>query len=234
MRALKRRRALVWFSVGLVAALVLDLTLSIAYYQHARRHYAAKPQVLVDAVIVLYSGHSPDGSLNAETRRRLAWASAIYKADRAGAIICSGGAAGERGAGSVRMRDYLIAVGVPPARVTAETQSFDTITNVRRSHAIAREQRWHRLAIVSSPVHVARAVRLARRQGMEVVAAGYDPATADPPVRHLEALAQVHHEWLAAIAGLLPESAYLGLLQWWRNAPPGSRPARSPTAQFTR
>jgi uncharacterized SAM-binding protein YcdF (DUF218 family) len=202
-------------SIALAAALALDLALSLLHYEHARRLYAAKPPAAVDALIVLFSGSSSDGSVNAETRRRLGWASAIYKTGLTGAIICAGGGAEQR-PGAVLMREQLIADGIPAASVLAETRSFDTITNVRHSRLIAAERHWNRLAIVSSPLHVARALRTAREERMDVLAAGYDPRIAEPPVGRLEALAQVHHEWLATLAALLPEPLYLGAVRWWR------------------
>jgi uncharacterized SAM-binding protein YcdF (DUF218 family) len=221
---LKRRPAIaLYVTVGFIAVLALDVGFSMLHYEYARRHYTAKPLIFVDAVIVLFSGSSPDGLLNAETRRRLAWASAIYRAGLTGAIICSGGGANERGSGAVQMREFLIAEGIPAVNVVAETLSFDTITNMRRSRTIADVRHWRRLAVVSSPMHVARALRVARKERMGIVAAGYDPEIVNPPVGRLEAIVQVHHEWLAAIAALLPDSVYLPMLERWRVGAGNSR-----------
>ena len=65
-------------------------------------------------------------------------------------------------------RDYLLASGVPLTHIIAETNSFDTEQQVQRLAAIAQENGFHRIVVVSDGTHLYRIALLCRRAGLTV------------------------------------------------------------------
>ena len=119
-----------------------------------------------DAVVVLGGGVSPEGELSAWSRKRLDVGLRLMDDGLAPALVLSGGWAltGER---PDRLEAEVmagIAAGrVDSARIHVESRSRDTVGNAWFSRAIAREQGWSRLCVVTSDFHVPRAAWLFER-----------------------------------------------------------------------
>lgn len=138
-----------------------------ARLRRARRPSA--PPVSAGArVVTLVAGCPclPDGTVSPCQWRRAAWAAALFHAGEASHFIASGGPAYTPHAESEAIAAAMTALGVPPARITLETQALHTDENVGYSLAIARALGYDALAVVSDPGHAEAMCRLAWRWGV--------------------------------------------------------------------
>lgn len=86
-------------------------------------------------------------------------------------LIFTGGFGGEgaRFAESEVARRYAIEHGVPEDRILIETVSRTTRENLEQAAMLMRERDMRRAIVVSDPLHMARALRLARGEGIEAL-----------------------------------------------------------------
>ena len=86
-------------------------------------------------------------------------------------LIFTGGFGGEgaRFAESEVARRYAIDKGVPEDRILIETVSRNTRENLEQAAMLMRERDLRRAILVSDPLHMARALRLARGEGIEAL-----------------------------------------------------------------
>ncbi len=66
-------------------------------------------------------------------------------------------------------RDYLLSQGVPMEDIVAEMQSTDTVQQVHRLAALARDHGWQRIVVVSDGTHMFRIRALCEDAGLEVL-----------------------------------------------------------------
>jgi SanA protein len=114
-------------------------------------------------------------------RNRIEAAAALFKAGKVEYLIVSGNQArGGRPRGGydepADMRDALIASGVPAARIYRDYAGFRTLDSIVRAKEVFGQDR---VIVVSQPFHLARALFLARRKGLDDD--GF--AAKDPPLR---------------------------------------------------
>ena len=93
----------------------------------------------------------------------------LHEQGLAGWLIFTGGFGGEgaRFAESEVARRYAIEHGVPEDRILIETVSRTTRENLEQAAMLMRERDMRRAIVVSDPLHMARALRLARGEGIE-------------------------------------------------------------------
>jgi uncharacterized SAM-binding protein YcdF (DUF218 family) len=122
-----------------------------------------------DAIAVFgaaeYSGR-PSPVLHA----RLDHAVGLYRKKIAPYVITLGGG-GDKDSGNTEGgvgRDYLLAKGIPFADIIAETHSIDTEQQVHRLAAIARENDFHSIVVVSDATHLFRIRELCQQAGLTV------------------------------------------------------------------
>ena len=65
-------------------------------------------------------------------------------------------------------RDYLLANGIPFGDIIAETHSLDTLQQVHRLAAIAHENDFHHIVVVSDATHLFRIREICRDAGLDV------------------------------------------------------------------
>ncbi|SDE16458.1 YdcF family protein [Sporomusa acidovorans] len=120
-----------------------------------------------DTIIVLGAkliGKQPSTML----RLRLDEAVRLYTAGYARAIIVSGAqGADEIATEASVMHDYLVAKGIPAAKILLEDQSYNTHQNLLNSKEIMRERGFRSAVIVSNASHIRRSLVLARQLGIE-------------------------------------------------------------------
>lgn len=127
---------------------------------------------------------------------RLDHAAELYQRHVAETIVTLGGGSDHdsgRTEGGVG-RDYLLARGVPLSSIIAETQSTDTVQQVERLAAIARDHDWHRIVIVSDGTHMFRLRALCQAAGLDVV---LSPRNAVGHLSAWESTRRVLHEVLS-------------------------------------
>ena len=122
-----------------------------------------------DAIAVFgaaeYAGH-PSPVLHA----RLDHAVDLFRKHVAPIIITLGGGS-DKDSGNTEGgvgRDYLLANGVPFADIIAETRSIDTEQQVHRLAAIAHENNFHHIVVVSDGTHLFRIRQLCEDAGLDV------------------------------------------------------------------
>lgn len=121
-----------------------------------------------DAIAVFgaaeYNGR-PSPVLNA----RLEHALSLYQRGLAPVLITLGGGGDlEYSEGGVG-RDFFLSHGVPDDRIIAETASSDTEESVARLAAIARENHFRTILVVSDATHMFRIRQLCKAQGLHVL-----------------------------------------------------------------
>ncbi|HZH44988.1 MAG TPA: YdcF family protein [Lysobacter sp.] len=128
-----------------------------------------------DAVVVLGGGDRlawiKRPHVRAEDLRysRLAAGARAWLAGRAPRVILSGG--GRPGRTEARSMAYAIQrLGVPASALLLEERSLDTDDNARYTARLAREHGIRRVLLVTSQLHMPRAVQLFENAGLQVVA----------------------------------------------------------------
>jgi uncharacterized SAM-binding protein YcdF (DUF218 family) len=151
--------------------------------QTAQRPAAAYPQA--DAIILLGGGmlgersggiDRPEATNAAD---RVWFAAQLYKAGRAPWLIVSAG--GNPNAGQIEaeaMAALLIDLGVPKSALLLDTKSRNTWQNAVYSQALMRAQHLGNALLVTSALHMPRALAAFRKRGIAVTPA---PADFDAP-----------------------------------------------------
>jgi uncharacterized SAM-binding protein YcdF (DUF218 family) len=137
---------------------------------------------IADAVVVLGGGITPappdwpypDLGRGAD---RVWHAARIYRAGKAPRVIISGGGLpwlGERTTEAVAMQQFLTDLGVPAEAVWVEEQSRSTYENARYTAQLLRQHELQQVLLVTSALHLPRALATFRAAGIDAL-----PAPAD-------------------------------------------------------
>ena len=163
---------LIVFSLSPVSnALMLPLE------DEARAEAAAAPACCYDAIVVLGGSVGPavpplrpDPELF-DSSDRIWHAARLFHRGVAPRIIVSGGSflvatgqAPQTQTEALAMRQFLVALGVPESAIVMEGKSLNTIENMQETRALVGTGR---IALVTSGFHMPRALRLARKAGLE-------------------------------------------------------------------
>ena len=146
----------------------------------ARAEAAAAPACCYEAIVVLGGGIGPavpplrpDPELF-DSSDRVWHAARLFHRGLAPRIVVSGGsyfvASGQAPptqTEAVAMRQFLIALGVPESAIVMEGKSINTIENMQETRALVGTGL---VALVTSGYHMPRALRLARRAGLDAEA----------------------------------------------------------------
>lgn len=120
-----------------------------------------------DAAIILGAA-AWNGRPSPVLRERIHHALSLYEAGQVDLVIFTGGQApGEPFAESVAAARYALARGLPPEDAYCEVASADTWNNLRGAAAVVAEQELGRVLVVSDPLHLRRAVAMARDLGLD-------------------------------------------------------------------
>jgi uncharacterized SAM-binding protein YcdF (DUF218 family) len=151
--------------LGMVPATLLAVYAGAAagIYAYAQRSEVAQ----ADAAIVLGAaafGTEPSPVFQA----RIDHAVDLYRQGLVRTLVFTGGR-GEPGEPpeAVVAREYALARGVPPADILVETESRITEQNLLYARQVAADHGLRRFLIVSDPLHMKRAILMARDLGMD-------------------------------------------------------------------
>lgn len=163
------RRALalaVILAFGLVAGSQLWIRETAAGNVYAEADVPKRPVALVLGAMV-----QPDGTLSPFLEARVAEAERLYDDGKVDAILVSGDhgewAYDEPG----KMHAWLVAHGVPEAKVVDDYAGFDTYDSCQRAVRIFGVRQ---AIVVTQSYHIDRAVALCREAGMDAVGVGDD------------------------------------------------------------
>lgn len=122
-----------------------------------------------DAILVLGAA-AYDARPSPVFQERIRHALDLYRRGYADTLVFTGGYGyGARFSESQVARRYAMREGVPADAILIETLSRTTYENLREARALMLEHGLHRVIVVSDPLHMARALRLARRLGIDAI-----------------------------------------------------------------
>jgi uncharacterized SAM-binding protein YcdF (DUF218 family) len=177
------------------------------------RHPAFSPEELPTADAIVLLGGASDGEsrfgrgadLN-HAADRLTTAAELYFAGKAPVILISGGAEPGQLPEAELLADILQALQVPSSALLLEPNSRTTYDNALMSAEILSKAGYNHILLVTSGVHMRRAVALFQQQGLQVTAAATDhqlPKFQDslvpgwlPTYYRLARSSRAIHEWV--------------------------------------
>ncbi|MCJ0905796.1 YdcF family protein [Rhodococcus sp. ARC_M6] len=109
-------------------------------------------------IVVLGAGLFDDGTMRPMLVERLQAALEVARQYPAAPIITSGGAPKSGITEAKAMRDWLVANGIDPGRITEEGRSGSTVQNAQNTAQILADRRASGVVVVSSANHVERAM----------------------------------------------------------------------------
>jgi vancomycin permeability regulator SanA len=121
--------------------------------------------------LVLGAEVHPDGTLSAFLEARVAAAKRLYDAGKVDAILVSGDHGEWKYDEPGHMHQWLVAHGVPDAKVVNDYAGFDTYDSCQRAVRIFGVTK---AIVVTQSYHIDRAVALCREAGMDAVGVGDD------------------------------------------------------------
>jgi len=147
--------------VGLLLAGVIGLAIDIAVFG------GRSDPAPADAAIVLGAAVD-DGVPSPVFSERLRHAAGLFESGRLKWIVVTGGVGeGDSLAEAEAGRDWLIDAGIPADRLLIETKSRTTKQNLVFAQPLLAEHDIHRVVIVSDPLHMRRAMRMASDLGLD-------------------------------------------------------------------
>jgi uncharacterized SAM-binding protein YcdF (DUF218 family) len=187
LMALGRRKLAFWLLLVTFASLYLTATPFVARRLSGVLESQFPPVPLAmsptaDVIVLLGGATDPalpprqDPDLNAHADR-IMHAADLYKAGKAKWIIASGGSWLYPSLGraeALDMKDILMRFGVPASAVLVEAQSEDTGENAAFSLALMRQHHLTTALLVTSGIHMPRAMAVFRRAGITVTASATD------------------------------------------------------------
>jgi uncharacterized SAM-binding protein YcdF (DUF218 family) len=174
---------------AVTTALVLLLLASTPLVSHmlvGAIEARSEPQIplpAVDAIVVLGAGARPADppqpmvQIDGPTANRLLYAAKLYREGKAPIVILSGGQLPWRKVlppESAEMAEVIEIMGVPSSAVAQESESGNTYQNAVGTKAILEQRNLHRILLVTSALHMPRALALFRQQGVQAISAPTD------------------------------------------------------------
>jgi uncharacterized SAM-binding protein YcdF (DUF218 family) len=144
---------------------------------------------------------------------RVDTAALLYRAGRAPLIILSGAALDGNVSEAQIMANALKQQGIPPEALALETESFTTHENGLYTAAELKRRNIHRVLLVTSALHMPRAVAVFNKQGITAIAAPSRPQITVPNSDPRFSFWQPDLRALAASRSIVKE--YVGLLVYW-------------------
>ena len=162
----RRRRGLFGWSWRLLALAALWLAGVAAHIVWV----GERDQAAAADVIIVLGAAAYDARPSPVFRERIRHGIELYRRGLAPRLIFTGGyGKGARFSESQVARRYALQQDVPRAAILIESRSRTTRENLRQAALLMEEHRMRRAIIVSDPLHMARALRLARALGIDAL-----------------------------------------------------------------
>lgn len=169
MKEHEKKKKSVWTRV-LRVALILALAgllcygglIGMVYYKET--HVPAPSDY--DSIVVLGAQVLPTGEPSVQLRWRLDKAIEMYHASPSPIVVCGAQGRNEPAPEGQIMRELLIADGLPPEQIHADTVSDDTQANIQNAVEILKGLGCSKPLIVTSDYHLPRALALAEDEGL--------------------------------------------------------------------
>lgn len=162
----RRGRIMAW-TAGI---LLLGSAAWVLWVDAQIRSYAKSDEARPADAIAVFGAAEYDGRPSPVLRARLDHALELYQRGLAPMVITLGGGyeADEHHSEGGVGENYLRAHGVPEANIIAETQSDNTEQSAERLAAIARENDFRTIVVVSDGTHLFRIHAICERDGLRV------------------------------------------------------------------
>lgn len=171
-----------------------------------------------DAIVVL-GGHTANSRQNwfdeydpNKTTTRIQRATDLYEAYRAPIILVSGAALDGGTSEAQTMAHYLKSRGIPEPAIVIEEQSYTTKENAIYSAKKLKKSQAQRVLLVTSALHMSRAMASFQKEGVDVIAAPVAPQITKPNDSWF-AIWKPNFQALNASRSIIKE--YVGLLVYW-------------------
>lgn len=154
---------------ALVLALLAVIVVAAAWTDIAggdQLYRAAQPPAELPGTALVLGSKVSDGVPGEYVRGRLDTAVELYQAGQISRIVTSGNGSDEAGNETAVMADYLVAHGVPREAIEQDPEGFDTDASCRR---LPDEFGTDQVVVITQDFHLARAVALCRRHGVDAV-----------------------------------------------------------------
>jgi len=218
----KKRSALTLTTIGLLWILLWSLPISALYFggllENHYRYLGPTEAQKTDAVIVLGGNTQNNRSNWFEPYSRL---TAVDRIDRAADlyfekksqhIIVSGGSLEGPISEAHGMARVLRQKGVPEAAIVLENDSRNTYENALFSQKILQRQQWTSVAVVTSALHMPRAIATFKKLGIDAIPSNIAPQIVIPASAQFNRWLP-HTRSLEASRSIIKE--YFGLLGYW-------------------
>lgn len=219
-----RRRRIALFLAGCGMAWVLFWSLpasSLWAGGHLEQLYPYRPpdELPTAEAIVVLGGNTASNRPNwfesydrDKTVARVDTAAQLYQARRAPLVIVSGAALDGNVSEAQIMANQLRQQGVPAEAIIQETESFTTYENALYTARLLKEENIDRVLLVTSSLHMPRAMGVFRKQQVDAIAASSPPQIVvpeDPSFSFWQPSSRV----LSASRSVVKE--YVGMLVYW-------------------
>ena len=156
----KRRRGIVVLCLLLVLSILTAIAVSIVSYGNRDEKRPC------DVAIVLGAG-TWEGQLSAVYRERLNHGIRLWEEGYVAYLIFTGGfGEGNSVSDAAAAKAYAVSQGVPENVIFIEEKSTITEENISESKKIMVEQGWETALVVSDPLHMKRAMLMAKDHGI--------------------------------------------------------------------
>ena len=193
------------FAVGLVLFLLIFYSPLVWWLAEPLRVVQA-PQVS-DAIVVFAGGVGESGRAGGGAQERIGKAVSLYHEGVAPHLVISSGFVFALREAEV-MKAVAIDNGVPAEAIVLEERAANTYENVTGTNQILTERNWKKIALVSSPYHMRRALLTWKKVAPDVEVIATPPETSS-------FYAHERGANLEQIRGLLQEYAAI-VSYWWR------------------
>lgn len=181
--------------------------------------YTPAAELPAAQAIVVLGGHTAGGRLNwfqpydRDTAvTRTAVAAMLYQAQRAPVVLLSGAALEGSQSEAEFMAANLRKTGVPATALILEKDSFNTYENALYSARILKERNINRVLLVTSALHMPRAMAVFSKQGLTPIAAPSAPQIIVPDDPDFSFWLPDERTFFAS-RSIIKE--YVGMLMYW-------------------
>jgi uncharacterized SAM-binding protein YcdF (DUF218 family) len=224
-----------WAAAAIASALALLVVSSNSWVATGMiqslewRHLPASPLPQADAIVVLGGAikpqHPPRPWVDVtEQGDRVLHGSKLYLEKQAPLIIFSGGritwGQGQDRSEADDMATIALALGVPRSAIVIEPNSLNTFQNATNVKTILQERQLQRVLLVTSAMHMPRALAIFKHLGIDTIAAPTDFHVAEDPQDVAD------NTWQGRLLSLIPDTEnlhyftralkeYIGISVYW-------------------
>lgn len=159
----------------LISFIFLSSILLVTYTPLA--NWLAKPLSIpsriekADVIVVLSGGTYPNGALSYFTLEREIWGLKLYHEGYAPKIIFAGGKTQSEIPDAFFMEKFALDFGIPKQDIIKESYSRNTFENILNTTEIMEKQGFKTALLVTSPIHLKRAMMLTGKTGLHFLPA---------------------------------------------------------------